>query len=84
MYITMSVELLVLFIHIVISFLYFHYILLVYLFIGWILLIYVYLFWIKSIWAYSGHYKPTAENLSNFMNFLEENGVDLKDVEVHS
>ncbi|XP_066359267.1 IQ domain-containing protein IQM3-like [Miscanthus floridulus] len=39
---------------------------------------------IKSIWAYSGHYKPTAENLGNFMNFLEENGVDLKDVEVRS
>ncbi|CAD6265227.1 unnamed protein product [Miscanthus lutarioriparius] len=39
---------------------------------------------IKSIWAYSGHYKPSAENLSNFMNFLEENGVDLKEVEVRS
>jgi hypothetical protein len=38
----------------------------------------------KSIWAYSGHYKPSAENLSNFMNFLEENGVDLKEVEVRS
>ncbi|KAL5224664.1 hypothetical protein ABZP36_011303 [Zizania latifolia] len=39
---------------------------------------------IKSIWAYSGHYKPSAENLANFMNFLEENGVDLKQVEVRS
>lgn len=39
---------------------------------------------IKSIWAYSGHYKPSAENLHNFMNFLEENGVDLKEVEVRS
>ncbi|CAO2153272.1 unnamed protein product [Urochloa humidicola] len=39
---------------------------------------------IKSIWAYSGHYKPSAENLSNFMNFLEENGVDLSEVEVRS
>nr|CAB3459383.1 unnamed protein product [Digitaria exilis] len=37
---------------------------------------------IKSIWAYSGHYKPSAENLNNFMNFLKENGVDLKQVEV--
>ncbi|XP_062201722.1 IQ domain-containing protein IQM3-like isoform X2 [Phragmites australis] len=37
---------------------------------------------IKSIWAYSGHYKPRIENLNNFMNFLEENGVDLKEVEV--
>ncbi|KAF0896510.1 hypothetical protein E2562_024368 [Oryza meyeriana var. granulata] len=35
---------------------------------------------IKSIWAYSGHYKPSAENLSNFMHFLQENGVDLKNV----
>ncbi|XP_044407880.1 IQ domain-containing protein IQM3 isoform X2 [Triticum aestivum] len=39
---------------------------------------------IKSIWAYSGHYKPSAENLGNFMSFLEENGVDLKEVEVRS
>ncbi|VAI43369.1 unnamed protein product [Triticum turgidum subsp. durum] len=39
---------------------------------------------IKSIWAYSGHYKPSAENLSNFLSFLEENGVDLKEVEVCS
>lgn len=39
-------------------------------------------FLMKSIWAYSGHYKPSAENLRNFMNFLEENGVDLKEVEV--
>ncbi|KAL5676921.1 hypothetical protein ACJX0J_013052, partial [Zea mays] len=39
---------------------------------------------IKSIWAYSGHYKPSAENLLNFMNFLEGNGVDLKEVEVRS
>jgi hypothetical protein len=42
------------------------------------------LLWMKSIWAYSGHYKPSAENLHNFMNFLEENGVDLKEVEVHT
>ncbi|XP_066339254.1 IQ domain-containing protein IQM3-like [Miscanthus floridulus] len=39
---------------------------------------------IKSIWAYSGHYKPSAENLHNIMNLLEENGVDLKEVEVRS
>ncbi|KAL6870955.1 hypothetical protein ACP4OV_014803 [Aristida adscensionis] len=39
---------------------------------------------IKSIWAYSGHYKPSDENLRNFMNFLEDNGVDLKEVEVRS
>ncbi|XP_006663216.1 IQ domain-containing protein IQM3-like [Oryza brachyantha] len=35
---------------------------------------------IKSIWAYSGHYKPSAENLNNFMSFLEENGVYLNNV----
>ncbi|KAK3118402.1 hypothetical protein QOZ80_9BG0698540 [Eleusine coracana subsp. coracana] len=39
---------------------------------------------IKSIWAYSGHYKPSSENLSNFINFLEDNGVDLKEVEVRA
>ncbi|KAL6641890.1 hypothetical protein ACP70R_020071 [Stipagrostis hirtigluma subsp. patula] len=39
---------------------------------------------IKTIWAYSGHYKPSVENLSNFMNFLQENGVDLTEVEVDS
>ena len=40
------------------------------------------LFRLQCIWAYSGHYKPSAEDLSNFMCFLEENGVDLKEVEV--
>ncbi|PAN16031.1 hypothetical protein PAHAL_3G027500 [Panicum hallii] len=35
---------------------------------------------IKSILAYSGHYKPSMENLNNFMKFLEESGVDLKQV----
>nr|CAB3459381.1 unnamed protein product [Digitaria exilis] len=34
----------------------------------------------KSIWAYSGHYKPSKENLDNFMKFLEDSGVDLKEV----
>jgi hypothetical protein len=34
------------------------------------------------MWAYSGHYKPSVENISNFMTFLQENGVDLKEVEV--
>ncbi|KAJ1274274.1 hypothetical protein BS78_05G050100 [Paspalum vaginatum] len=38
---------------------------------------------IKSIWAYSGHYKPSAENISNFMKFLVENGVDLRELEMH-
>jgi hypothetical protein len=40
-------------------------------------------FWLKSILAYSGHYKPSMENLNNFMKFLEESGVDLKQVKVH-
>lgn len=37
---------------------------------------------IKSIWAYSGHYKPSTEDLNNFMKFLEENGVNLKEIEM--
>ena len=37
----------------------------------------------KSILAYSGHYKPSTENLNNFMKFLQESGVDLKEVKVH-
>lgn len=37
----------------------------------------------KSIVAYSGHYKPSMENINNFMKFLEENGVDLKEIKVH-
>jgi exoribonuclease R len=32
--------------------------------------------------AYSGHYRPSEEELKNFMKYLEEHGVDLKDVEV--
>ncbi|KAJ6793740.1 IQ domain-containing protein IQM3-like [Iris pallida] len=37
---------------------------------------------LKSISAYSGHYKPSEENLNNFLNFLRENGVDPSEVEV--
>ncbi|CAD6254811.1 unnamed protein product [Miscanthus lutarioriparius] len=36
----------------------------------------------KSIWAYSGHYKPSTEDLNNFMKFLDENGVNLKEIEM--
>ncbi|PKA52449.1 hypothetical protein AXF42_Ash020410 [Apostasia shenzhenica] len=39
---------------------------------------------IKAIWAYSGHYKPSDENLDQFMNYLRENGVDLDGVEIRS
>ncbi|KAL0555358.1 hypothetical protein IC582_009302 [Cucumis melo] len=38
---------------------------------------------LKAISAYSGHYKPTDDHLDIFLKFLEENGVVLKDVEVH-
>jgi hypothetical protein len=50
--------------------------------VGSIVLVSDVLFLNQSIWAYSGHYKPSSENLGNFMNFLEDNGVDLK-VKVH-
>ncbi|XXG64988.1 hypothetical protein AAC387_Pa05g2799 [Persea americana] len=39
---------------------------------------------LKSIWAYSGHYRPTEENLKNFLTFLEENGVNLNEIQIHS
>ncbi|XP_022982921.1 IQ domain-containing protein IQM3-like [Cucurbita maxima] len=38
---------------------------------------------LKAISAYSGHYKPTDDHLNVFLMFLEENGVVLKNVEVH-
>ncbi|XP_077230613.1 IQ domain-containing protein IQM3-like isoform X2 [Tasmannia lanceolata] len=37
---------------------------------------------IKCIWAYSGHYRPTDENLKVFSTFLEENGVNLDKVQI--
>eukprot|EP00253_Pinus_taeda_P014769 PITA_14769 len=36
---------------------------------------------LKSIWPYSGHYLPTEENFNEFINFLEENRVNLTDVQ---
>ncbi|ONK77606.1 uncharacterized protein A4U43_C02F8480 [Asparagus officinalis] len=39
---------------------------------------------VKSIWAYSGHYKPSEENLNNFLTLLQENGVNLDEVQVCS
>lgn len=36
---------------------------------------------LKSIWPYSGHYLPTEENFNEFLNFLEENRVNLTDVQ---
>ncbi|PKI36173.1 hypothetical protein CRG98_043431 [Punica granatum] len=38
---------------------------------------------LKSISAYSGHYRPTDDSLDSFLSFLEENGVNLKEVEIH-
>eukprot|EP00268_Persea_americana_P029513 TRINITY_DN28568_c0_g1_i3.p1 TRINITY_DN28568_c0_g1~~TRINITY_DN28568_c0_g1_i3.p1 ORF type:complete len:251 (-),score=55.75 TRINITY_DN28568_c0_g1_i3:222-974(-) len=39
---------------------------------------------LKSIWAYSGHYRPTEENLKSFLTFLEENGVNLNEIQIRS
>ncbi|KAK3019158.1 hypothetical protein RJ639_003245 [Escallonia herrerae] len=36
---------------------------------------------LKSVSAYSGHYRPTAENLSSFLAFLKDNGVRLEEVQ---
>ncbi|KAK9153741.1 hypothetical protein Sjap_001221 [Stephania japonica] len=36
----------------------------------------------ESISAYSGHYRPTTENLNSLLDFLTENGIDLDEVEV--
>ncbi|KAM6583471.1 hypothetical protein CsatB_010473 [Cannabis sativa] len=35
---------------------------------------------LEAIWPYSGHYHPTEENFKEFINFLEENHVDLSNV----
>nr|POE81489.1 iq domain-containing protein iqm3 [Quercus suber] len=37
-----------------------------------------------TVSAYSGHYRPTAENLGSFLAFLDENGVNLDKVQVFS
>ncbi|OVA03600.1 hypothetical protein BVC80_1651g109 [Macleaya cordata] len=39
---------------------------------------------LKSISAYSGHYRPTDENLDSFKDFLKENGVNLNEVQIRS
>ncbi|XP_068661232.1 IQ domain-containing protein IQM3-like [Aristolochia californica] len=39
---------------------------------------------LKAIWAYSGHYRPTEENLKIFLDFLSENGVNLDEVKILS
>ncbi|XP_020691033.1 IQ domain-containing protein IQM3 isoform X2 [Dendrobium catenatum] len=37
-----------------------------------------------AIWAYSGHYKPSNENLNQFLSYLKENGIDLTEVVIRS
>ncbi|XP_068337327.1 IQ domain-containing protein IQM2-like [Pyrus communis] len=37
---------------------------------------------LKAVWPHSGHYRPTEENFRDFVSFLEENNVDLKDVKL--
>ncbi|KAI9156944.1 hypothetical protein LWI28_014463 [Acer negundo] len=39
---------------------------------------------LKSVSAYSGHYRPTTENLGSFLAFLKENGVNVDEVQVLS
>ncbi|TQE02065.1 hypothetical protein C1H46_012384 [Malus baccata] len=36
----------------------------------------------NAVWPHSGHYRPTEENFRDFVSFLEENNVDLKDVKL--
>uniref|UniRef100_A0A5B6ZF56 Calmodulin-binding family protein n=1 Tax=Davidia involucrata TaxID=16924 RepID=A0A5B6ZF56_DAVIN len=35
---------------------------------------------LEAIWPYSGHYLPTEDNFKEFISFLEEHHVDLKNV----
>eukprot|EP00268_Persea_americana_P025108 TRINITY_DN2445_c0_g1_i1.p1 TRINITY_DN2445_c0_g1~~TRINITY_DN2445_c0_g1_i1.p1 ORF type:complete len:441 (-),score=34.70 TRINITY_DN2445_c0_g1_i1:211-1533(-) len=37
---------------------------------------------LKAISAYSGHFRPTEENLNAFLSYLEENGIKLDEIEV--
>ncbi|KAK9187355.1 hypothetical protein WN944_018749 [Citrus x changshan-huyou] len=39
---------------------------------------------LMSVSAYSGHYRPSNENLDSFLAFLKENGVDAGEVQVIS
>ncbi|XP_010242608.1 PREDICTED: IQ domain-containing protein IQM3-like [Nelumbo nucifera] len=39
---------------------------------------------LKSISAYSGHYRPTDENLDGFLAFLGDNGVNINEVQIKS
>ncbi|KAJ9190344.1 hypothetical protein P3X46_001560 [Hevea brasiliensis] len=35
---------------------------------------------LEAVWSYSGHYRPSEENFLEFINFLEEQNIDLTDV----
>ncbi|PON98089.1 calmodulin-binding family protein [Trema orientale] len=37
---------------------------------------------LKAVWPHSGHYRPTEQNFKDFVSFLQENNVDLKDVQM--
>lgn len=39
---------------------------------------------LRSISAYSGHYRPTNQNLGGFLAFLEENGINLNEIRAGS
>ncbi|KAL5733663.1 hypothetical protein ACOSQ2_033355 [Xanthoceras sorbifolium] len=39
---------------------------------------------LRSVSAYSGHYRPTTENLGSFLDFLKEKGVNFDEVQVLS
>ncbi|CAK7325292.1 unnamed protein product [Dovyalis caffra] len=37
---------------------------------------------LRSVSAYSGHYRPTNQNLDSFLAFLKENGIKLNEIQV--
>ncbi|TYI68562.1 hypothetical protein E1A91_D08G096900v1 [Gossypium mustelinum] len=37
---------------------------------------------LKAVWPHSGHYRPTEENFNDFISFLRENDVNLRDVKM--
>ncbi|KAF4357540.1 hypothetical protein G4B88_026919 [Cannabis sativa] len=37
---------------------------------------------LKAVWPHSGHYRPTEQNFNDFVAFLKENDVELKDVQM--
>lgn len=54
----------------------------------WLLVLWAFSFIIRlaglqCIWAYSGHYRPTEDNFNYFLSFLEQNGVNLNETQVH-